>query len=294
MWRSRSRARPISAVAAPRAALQVGRLLREGHRGDEIGAHVDVGHGLHGEGLRLAERRDAGLRDQRHLDRVVARRRERAARLTRPGGREARRGEVDGVGGGAAEVPGDAVEAAPGGAHDAPDGVAGSVPYQHGDARPALLGLGGEALVAGKGDVLAALPSRALFTAPLLAHRLGHFGEPVGEGGAEVRVGRGERGSCRGSAGRSPGAGCWGRTTRRPARGTGSRPPPARPGGHLPERRVVVQDVEAAAEGRAHQVIVAALDLQITERDRGGAVAQQDPVVAPVRRKIDAVLGAEE
>jgi len=65
---------------APSAALQVGGFFREGHGGHEVGRRVGVGNRLHGERLRGADLLDTGLRDQRHLDSVVARRRQRALR----------------------------------------------------------------------------------------------------------------------------------------------------------------------------------------------------------------------
>ena len=192
-----------------------------------------------------------------------------------------------------AEVPGDAVEAAGPGAHDAADGVAGGVPYEHCDARAVLKRLGGEAVVAGEGDVLAALGGRLLRFAALFAQGRGGIGEPVGEGCAEVRVGRDERGCAQGRlAGRLQ----W---------GVGDVPPGVphgeqngscrkRTAGHISQGSVVVEDVEATAKGCPHQVTVAALNFQISERDGGSARPQQDPIGAPVRREIDAVLGAEE
>src|SRR5581483_3188853 len=63
---------------------------------------------------------------------------------------------------------------------------------------------------------------------------------------------------------------------------------------HLAERRVVVEDVEAAAEGRDDEVALALLDREIADlRDRQAAL-ERDPPPAAVDRREQAELGAGE
>ena len=62
----------------------------------------------------------------------------------------------------------------------------------------------------------------------------------------------------------------------------------------LPERRVVVQDVEAPAERREDEVVLAFLHRQVAHGNGGEVVAQADPLLAAVDGEEQAELGADE
>ena len=66
---------------------------------------------------------------------------------------------------------------------------------------------------------------------------------------------------------------------------------------HRLQRRVVVEHVDAAAEGRQHQVVLPLLDLQVLHRDRrqpGHAGPRQVPRLAAPQRVVRAIFGAHE
>ena len=64
--------------------------------------------------------------------------------------------------------------------------------------------------------------------------------------------------------------------------------------GHVAQWRVVIEDVEAAAKRRAHQVVLPRLDHEITERNVRAAALELGPVIAAVHREKHAKLGAEK
>ena len=56
-------------------------------------------------------------------------------------------------------------------------------------------------------------------------------------------------------------------------------------GAHRPQRRIIVQHVEATAERGQHQVVLALLNGQVAHRDGGKVGAQTDPLLAAVHRE---------
>jgi len=62
---------------------------------------------------------------------------------------------------------------------------------------------------------------------------------------------------------------------------------------HNPKWGVIIQDIDAAAKGRANQVIVPALQLDIAECD-GRRAGYLVPVLAAVDREVDTEFSAQE
>ena len=60
------------------------------------------------------------------------------------------------------------------------------------------------------------------------------------------------------------------------------------------QRRVVVEDVEPAAEGGQREIVLPPLDLHLTDGDGGQAALHPNPVPASVHRDVQPELGAEE
>ncbi len=61
---------------------------------------------------------------------------------------------------------------------------------------------------------------------------------------------------------------------------------------HLAEGRVIIENVEAAAEGCAHEIVLAALDREVAEGDGREATGELEPLVATVDGEEDAEFGA--
>src|SRR5690349_13838975 len=58
------------------------------------------------------------------------------------------------------------------------------------------------------------------------------------------------------------------------------------------ERRQVVEDIEAAAEGGDHEIVLALLDHNVTNSDRRHTAFELRPMTAAVEREEQAELGA--
>ena len=65
-------------------------------------------------------------------------------------------------------------------------------------------------------------------------------------------------------------------------------------GRRLPERRVVVENVEAAAKGGEDQIVLAFLNGEVADGNGGKIAAQADPLLAAVDGEEQAELGADE
>ncbi len=62
----------------------------------------------------------------------------------------------------------------------------------------------------------------------------------------------------------------------------------------VPERRVVVQHVETAAEGRADEIVLTLLNDEVAERDIRHAASELGPLVAAIHGEEHAELRAEK
>ena len=65
-------------------------------------------------------------------------------------------------------------------------------------------------------------------------------------------------------------------------------------GRELPQGRIVVEDVEAAAERREHEIVLAFLDRHIAHGNRRQVRAQPNPLLAAVNGKEQTELGPDE
>src|SRR6185503_3556115 len=65
-------------------------------------------------------------------------------------------------------------------------------------------------------------------------------------------------------------------------------------GGEQAQWRVVVENVESAAEGADHQIVLAPLELNVAYGDRRKTGPERHPNVAAVGRRIHATLGSDE
>ena len=282
--------RPISAPAARDPPSRLGRLLLEGGHRRRIGTRRQVRHRLHLERLRRAQRTDAARRHHHQLGRVAPGRHQGPSRLhPRETGRPA--GQLHRVRDRAAQVPAHPVQPCLGRPLDPPHLAPGGVRHDQQHLRVRLQRFGPQPVEAGEGRVGSLLAQRLLAGLPRLARGGRRLAQEVGEEGAVGRVRGGEVVGAELRAPRSLSRLRRARTTRR--RGPGrAHPLPRAPPAPLAERRVVVEHVDASAEGGAHQVVVAPVQLHVAERDRRQA-PQLEPVGAPVGTEVEAELGAE-
>ena len=278
------------------AAPQLRRLVLEGDDGPEVRARLGRGHRFHLERLRPSDFPRAIGRDHDELRGVGARGDERPLGRSHPRWHEAGHREVDRIRGRGPQVPAHAVQSLPRGAGDPAHGPAARIGDCDEGPRPALRRLLVQHVVAGERHISPGRSHLPFGGAAGLRHRRRCLGQVVGDHGAEVRVRRGvvvrpERRL----AARLHGHGrdVPPRVAHREQRAALRR---ARDGvralGEFAQRGVVVEHVEAAAEGRPDHVVVPPLDLQIPVRDRGAR--EHVPVLAPVHARVHPELGSEE
>ena len=276
-------------------ALQLGQLLQERDRFLRGGSRQgSLGHLNHFEGLLLVHLHlgEHAVLAFGQADAVGSRNGQGALRGIPEAGLLFLLG-LPGLHRGVAQIPGDAVEACSGRTGQAAHDLARCVPNREDDRGVLLALLEAQLLPAGVGCVAALLFDLLLGLAALRLAGLDLIAQVVGEHRAKGRVGRGEE--------RPALAGLL-VAAQRPALDIPPGPAhrkqlgllPERLLGDVPQRGVVVEDVEAAAERGSDQVVLAALDRQVAERDVGRPAAQLDPPTAAIHREEDAELGAHE
>jgi hypothetical protein len=191
------------------------------------------------------------------------------------------------------EVPRDPVEALRRLPLDAAHDVPGRVLHRQDDHGLLLPALGFDLGPAREGCVLPRLEEGLLLLLPRLLPALDVPGQVVGEDRPEGRVVRGEEvGALRGLAVLPEGLAL--QAPPRLADREERRFPRQRLLRRLPQRRVVVENEEAAPEEAAHEVVLAPLDREVAEGDRRHAAAELHPAAAPVRREEEPELGPRE
>ena len=239
----------------------------------------------------LAENPCRARGGQLEVGAVTAGRRQRALRRRREGSRD------DGlrrrIGRRIAQVPGQALHPLGRFRLEAADHRSLVVENGQRDDRLLLLGLGAQRRQGRVGDVALLLDRLLLDLGARLLHRLGRLLEVPGESGAERRIVGGVEGLAEKTvlAIADPRAGDE-------EQGFAGREE-HRLGVELlvveaAQRLKVIEDVEAAAEGREDEVVLALLDREIAHLDRRQAALQLDPLLAAVGGEEEAELGAGE
>ncbi len=152
-----------------------------------------------------------------------------------------------------------------------------------------LFFLGPQCLVRRDGGVGLGLGGLFLGLDPLLLEGLEPVLQVVGEGGAELGIVGGVEGRAARADTRTlfdVAQGIAGGEEDRVLFQSGIR--------DLAQGRVVIENVEAPAEGREHDVVLAAVEVDVADLDGGELALELDPVRALVDGEVDAVLGADE